>query len=184
MMNPSKIIEAVEKHEIDISPWTTSFEEPLRRFVLHHNYYWGLAAYVDLFKPKRVLEFGTCTGASAVVMARAGAVVDTWDLSDEFRHQAGDFPENVNCNIAETPEAIRDVIDSSLYDIIFVDIDHMGEEEQRIHEWLLEKRYRGLVFYDDIKLNEQMKTFWDGIEQEKHECEWHGASGFGLVRYV
>ena len=97
----------------------------------------------------------------------------------------GGFPESVNRHIADSPEAIRTAVDSwwSLYDMIFVDIDHMGEEEQRIHELLLEE-YHGFVFYDDIKLNDQMKTFWDGIEQEKHECEWHGASGFGLVKYV
>jgi hypothetical protein len=116
-------------------------------------------------------------------MAMAGTVVDTWDLSDKFFHQVGDFPESVNCHIAESPEAIRAAIDPSLYDMIFVDIDHMGEEEQRIHELFLEK-YHGLVFYDDIKLNEHMQTFWDGIEQEKHECAWHETSGFGLVRYV
>ena len=174
-----ELIENVEGHDVDIMPWLAYFPSNLRQFVLNNNYYWGLAAYVDLYNVKRVLEFGTCTGASAVVMSYAGAKVDTYDLNDIW--QLPFCPEQVTCHMADDPRYIHSV-DLESYDMIFLDIDHMGVEEPKLHEKFV-KEYEGIVFYDDIWLNEEMRAFWESIEQEKQSCMWHGASGFGVVRY-
>jgi hypothetical protein len=172
-----KIVEAVEAHDIDISPWVKNFPKALRQFVLGTNYYWGLAAYIDLYQVKRVLEFGTCTGASAVVMCEAGATVDTYDVADKW---SVGLPANLNRHVVE-PEAIFD-LPLDQYDMIFVDIDHTGNEEQMLHEKFV-REYHGVVFYDDINLNDQMRAFWEAIQQDKAGCGWHATYGFGLVRY-
>lgn len=173
------MMEAVENHLVDISSWVEEYHDELREFVLITNYYWGLASYIDLFKPKRVLELGTCTGASAVVMARAGAEVDTWDLADKWELPI--WPENVKRCLAREPEGIR-TLDLSPYDMIFVDIDHEGEEEQKLHAKFLAE-YTGVVFYDDVALNQEMLAFWNSIKQEKVPLLWHDGAGFGVVRY-
>lgn len=179
-MELEQIIRKVEQHQVDISVWLEDFPPQLRKYVMANNYYWGLAAYIDLYKAQQVLELGTCTGASAVVMARAGATVDTYDVVDVW--ELNFWPENINRHLADDPRYIQ-CIDFFFYDMIFVDIDHMGKEETKIHQLLLKSGYEGIVFYDDIWLNEAMRAFWDQIEQEKQACFWHGPSGFGAVRY-
>jgi len=178
-MNLKEIIKSVEKHEIDISVWLDGFSEKLSQFVLAHNHYWGLAAYIDLYEVKHVLELGTCTGSSAVIMARAGAVVDTYDLADIWELDC--LPENVNRHLVDDPSYIHS-LDLDPYDMIFVDVDHTGKEEQKIHEKFVAE-YHGIVFYDDIWLYKEMISFWKGIEQEKQTCLWNTTSGFGAVRY-
>jgi hypothetical protein len=179
ILSLKEIIESVEAHDIDISGRLDDFPPKLREWVLSHNYYWGLAAYVELYKVGRVLELGTCTGSSAVVMSRAGATVDTYDVRDIWELNC--WPENVTRYIADNPNYIHSV-DLSPYDMIFVDIDHWGKDEQQIHTKFT-KEYSGVVFYDDIWLNEQMRYFWEGIEQEKQGCFWNTTSGFGIVQY-
>ena len=178
MQSLKEIVESVEKHNVDISVWLEDFPEKFRQVVLNHNYYWGLAAYVDLYKVRRVLELGSCTGSSAVVMSRAGAAVDTYDVRDLW---AVCWPENVTRYIADHPNYIHS-LDLSPYDMIFVDIDHWGKEEQQIHTKFT-KEYSGIVFYDDMWLNEEMRYFWESIEQEKQGCFWNKTYGFGIVRY-
>jgi hypothetical protein len=113
-------------------------------------------------------------------MARAGAVVDTYDLF-ENKWELDFWPENVHRHIADDPRYIHH-IDFPAYDMIFIDIDHSGKDELKIHR-LLEEQYQGIVFYDDIWLTEGMRALWEQIEQEKQACQWHGRGGFGLVRY-
>jgi hypothetical protein len=178
-MSLKEVLEKVESHETDISGWLGNYPDNLRQFVLSNNYYWGLAAYIDLHDVKHVLEFGTCTGASAVVMSQAGAAVDTYDLNDFW--QLPGCPDNVTCHLADDPRYIYSV-DLRPYDMIFVDIDHMGVEEPKLHKKFI-KEFRGIVFYDDIWLNQPMRDFWNSIEQDKETCLWHKTSGFGVVRY-
>ena len=112
-------------------------------------------------------------------MAQAGTTVDTWDLMDKW--SIGEWPDTIERSLGENPDAIR-TIDFSPYDMIFLDIDHSGVEEQKLHSKFIAE-YKGLVFYDDIILNQAMVDFWGSIEQDKQSCAWHGNSGFGLVRY-
>lgn len=178
-MSLKELLDEVEKNTIDISVWIKDFPPKIRQFVLKNNYYWGLAAYVDLCKTKNVLELGTCTGSSAFVMCCAGAKVDTYDINDMW--QMPYCPENLTCYMADDSRYINSV-NLSQYDMIFVDIDHMGKEENKLHDKFV-KEYKGIVFYDDIWLNDEMLYFWKNIEQEKETCMWHGASGFGIVKY-
>lgn len=179
-MKLTEIVEAVENHDVNLDYWVRNYPEALRITVLMTNYYWGLGAYVDLFKVKRVLELGTCTGASAIIMHSGGALVDTWDL-DGNKWEMNEFPEGVIRHVAQTPDEVR-AVDLSPYELIFVDIAHEGPEEQKWHEKFVAE-YRGVVMYDDIWLNAGMRAFWDGIQQEKVATRWHGKYGFGLVRY-
>ena len=180
MENLKGILEKVELHDMDISGWLTHFPEKLKQFVMANNYYWGLAAYIELYNVKYVLEFGTCTGSSAVIMSQAGSAVDTYDLNDIW--QLPGCPDNVTCFIAEDVRYIHSV-SLEPYDMIFVDIDHMGVEERNLHHKFIKEEYKGVVFYDDIWFNTEMREFWDSIDQEKQSCFWHKTSGFGVVRY-
>lgn len=173
-----EIIVEVHGHDVDLRQWLHLIPEELHKAVLESNYYWGLASYIDLYNVQRVLEFGTCTGTSAVIMAMAGATVDTYDIEDKW---ACAWPENVNRLIADNPRYIEQ-IDLTPYDLVFVDIEHDGKEEFRIHQKLVAE-YKGYAFYDDIFMNETMRAFWGIIKQEKQALTWHDMSGFGLVRY-
>ena len=177
-MTLKQILEMIEGYPMDISPWVEKYPDDRRKFILKTNYYWGLAAYIDLFKIKHALELGTCTGASAVVMNKAGAKVDTWDLKDDW---IGELPEGISRHLASNPIDVRS-LNLAPYDMVFVDIDHSGAEEQKWHEKLTAE-FHGIVFYDDVYLSEAMLAFWNGIEQEKVACGWHAHAGFGLVRY-
>jgi predicted O-methyltransferase YrrM len=188
----TKIIKETEALDINIEPFTADFPSTIRDSVLQTNFYWGLAAYISLFKVKKVLELGTCTGASAAIMARAGAEVDTYDLLDKW-----ELPKIDNLYRHIVPQDYLEFLKFEGYDMIFVDVGHDGKAEQEIHEKLT-KEYKGIVFYDDIIINQDMIYFWNGIKQDKLPLFWHVAKypsanpggglitknvGFGIVRY-
>jgi predicted O-methyltransferase YrrM len=167
--------------EIDIQQEADLFVETknIYDYVLKTPYYKALAAYCKSKNPSSVLEIGTCTGISAVCIGKYASKVLTIDVSDD------------NCNFDALksrsivfkkiePEYIYE-INFSHYDFIFIDIDHTGEKEIILHN-LLKKNYTGVVFWDDVMLNEGMKKFWNSIDCPKITTNWH-SSGFGMVEY-
>jgi hypothetical protein len=65
---------------------------------------------------------------------------------------------------------------------IMLDTDHEGPFEDAFYAHLKKINYKGLLFLDDINLNDPMKIFWAGITEEKYEltskAHW---SGTGIV---
>ncbi len=153
----------------------------IKRWLWRDKYYRGLAAYCKALLPKRVLEIGTCTGASAVCLAKFCEHVVTSDVTDWSVADKAIFGERITFRKCEQPTDALE-LDFATFDLVFVDIDHSGLMERLIHLRLVEDGYAGDVFYDDIEVNVEMKRFWDRIKEPKLSLDWH-VSGFGIVRY-
>ncbi len=149
-------------------------------YILSAPYYKALAAYCKLKSPKKILEIGTCSGASAVCLSKYCSNVLTLDV---------DLSNVKNFEIIEkrgvvlnkiVPEDLLK-INFSDYDFIFIDIDHTGSTEILLHN-LLKLNYNGYVFWDDVQMNLGMKSFWDNVDRPKMVTDWH-FTGFGIVQY-
>jgi hypothetical protein len=63
-----------------------------------------------------------------------------------------------------------------------LDTKHDGVFEQEFFDFLVKENYNGIVLFDDIHLNSQMKNFWSNIELEKYDITNIGHwSGTGVV---
>lgn len=151
-----------------------------------HSYYRALSSVINSTLPKasRVLDLGTYEGCSAAAMLMGGALVDSIDLLDSVDpYLGGELTfRGVRFCYLPFPESVLTDVDYSRYSFIFVDIDHSGKFEPLIHKTIRRSGYKGLVFYDDIDLNDAMRRFWKNIELPKYETDWH-FSGFGMVSY-
>jgi len=176
--------------DVEVLIGDINFEEEIHRFgwplqvkrwLWRDKYYKGLAAYCRLFAPQTALELGTCTGASAVCLAKHAGSVVTCDVTDWSVADRSIFEDNITffkCEIA------TDVLtlDYTQFGLLFVDLDHRGLIERLVHHKLVDDGFCGDVFYDDISANHEMKAFWSSVEEPKLDLDWHG-SGFGVVRY-
>lgn len=168
---------------------TIDFEAELQRFQWSPNiewdlrnvpYYRALAAYCKLFSPPVVLEIGTCSGASAVAMAKHAGAVFTMDTDLSKVCDPKIFSENIQGMEVGPQDCLA--YNYGNYDLIYVDIDHLGLMERLIHQRLATGLYKGYVFWDDVQMNDAMKAFWDSIEHDKILTDWHFTS-FGIVEY-
>lgn len=166
-----------------------SFETDLARYRLPESeadwlrpepYYKELGAYVKLAGVRNVLEIGTLFGGSAIALAKFADRVVTADVELGPAERAGLFRANIRPYRCQGPEDCLS-IPLAGFDLVFVDMDHSGHWERRLNE-RFGREYGGVVFYDDIALNDPMRTFWQEIEFEKVSLPWHH-SGFGAVRY-
>jgi hypothetical protein len=63
-----------------------------------------------------------------------------------------------------------------------LDTYHNGDFEQEFVDHLIKIKYKGLVMFDDIYLNYEMRKFWEGLKNEKFDLTEIGHfSGTGLV---
>lgn len=53
--------------------------------------------------------------------------------------------------------------------VIFYDAAHQGEEEFRFLKELFERGWKGMIIWDDIHLNQEMRDFWNGILAPKED---------------
>lgn len=72
------------------------------------------------------------------------------------------------------------------YDIIIIDVDpHNGFFEKSVYDKCKEIKFNGIIIYDDIILNPNMRNFWNNIpEKEKIDVTSYGHwSGTGIVNF-
>ena len=68
--------------------------------------------------------------------------------------------------------------------LIMLDTNHNGIFEKRAYTFLKENDYKGLLFLDDIYLNEPMRAFWNSIADPKEDVTDLGHwAGSGLVEF-
>jgi hypothetical protein len=51
---------------------------------------------------------------------------------------------------------------------IFFDAAHDGKCEHEFFNWIISTKFKGLIIFDDIHLNEEMKEFWHIITRYYH----------------
>jgi predicted O-methyltransferase YrrM len=95
---------------------------------LDGRYYRAIRAYVQLFKPKSVLDIGTHLGWSAEAFAAdIDGIVHTYDLFRKI-----DIPnEKIQFTLLPDPDACHK-LDFLKFDFMFIDIDHHGTLEWKI----------------------------------------------------
>lgn len=142
--------------------------------------HYKLLAYISTLYNNTILyDVGTYRGCSALALSyNKTNTIKSFDI-DNFREIDNNL-NNIKWYISNFLEQTTEEIHSSPF--IMLDIDHTGITEQKILDFLLENKWKGMLLLDDIYLNEHMKNFWKNIKQEKYDLTNIGHfSGTGLV---
>jgi SAM-dependent methyltransferase len=170
---------------------TVDFTPELARYTIgadHRRYlrskdkpYLWRAALVRELGARRVLEVGTKTGVGALALAKFAERVVACDLDLSRVHDPAIFDGRVRgVELAGPDDCLT--LDFPAFDLVVVDVDHLGTTEAAIHR-ALAAGYRGVVLYDDIEHNPPMRRFWEAIDRPKVATRWHPPHGTGLVLY-
>lgn len=133
-----------------------------------------------LFDNINIIDIGTYLGESALALS---------NNQNNFIYSFDVINRKINFNKNNLKFIVGNVID---YDksiilnspFIILDTYHDGTFEEEFYQYLLKMNYKGLLFLDDINLNQEMKKFWDNIQTEKHDLTKLGHwSGSGLVYF-
>lgn len=158
----------------------------------YHDYFvlesgqehYRLLRYLSSKVNSHVIEIGTHCGSSAFAMSMDTKYdVITYDITD-IKHNNRSTPKNVIYKISEFMDDIenKELILSSR--MIFIDAPHNGEYELRCYDWLKMNDYDGIVVWDDIHLNEQMRVFWENVTDKKIDATKYGhVTGTGIINF-
>lgn len=129
-----------------------------------------------------VADIGTSMGLSALALSINEKIkVISYDILDTSKYTSKMATRpNIEFIIKDALTDIDKIKSSS---VILLDIDpHDGIQEKAFIAKLEEAGYKGLVFCDDINLNDGMKSWWAGIKQEKADVTAYGHwSGTGVI---
>lgn len=134
---------------------------------------------------EKIYDIGTFLGFSALALAHNPDVnVVTYDLTNHFNTTqltAKDYP-NITFKLADCTQK-EELVDIVKAPFIFLDVDpHDGVQEPQIFKAFQDAGFKGLLFLDDIHLNEPMKQFWNSITLKKYDITSYGHwSGTGVV---
>ena len=143
--------------------------------------HYRLLAYLSTkFNNTTILDIGTFKGCSAIALSyNKNNFIKSFDLID--CKQIKEIPKNVEFIIGDFTDNIYKqlVLDTPL---IILDTNHTGDFEYKVYNYLKEINWVGYLILDDIYLNDEMKSFWNDISNEKYDITKYGHwSGTGLV---
>ena len=130
----------------------------------------------------QIADIGTYRGASAIALAQN-------PNNKVFSLDVGVFKEEIKMDNLEfligdfkTDKDIQQRILSC--PLIFLDIDHMYNNEIWFYNFLKENNWKGTLFCDDLNLNDEMRRFWEEISHPKIDITQYGHfSGTGVVLF-
>ena len=144
-----------------------------------------LILYALAWGKKDVLEFGTGFGFSAAYMAAAGARVHSFDAdSDATRIARTVVPSTVTCTTMTCDEALDHITEqgSTLYDMAYIDSDHIGDSVVRYFEGMLPRlAYGAVVVFDDILWSRDMMYAWEYVSTHVEVKRSRKIHDFGIV---
>ena len=119
-----------------------------------------------------IAEIGTMDGCGTLALsANPANEVYTYDIA--MYNETVRYPKNAHSGLVY-PEYMDEVVKA---EVIVYDAAHEGVEEREFLDELIKREWHGLLFLDDIHLNEPMIKFWESITQYKedwtdrgHEC--------------
>lgn len=179
---------AEEINEIDLSPLAQyiNWSKNNKYFNLNagQEHYKLLALLSKKLKCKKFVDIGHYHGFSSVAMSFSGdKVIESYDIFNwlpDDGSMTSENLDNINLHIEDYLEDIPKMMKDT--DFIMIDIDHTGVTERLIMEQLEKNKYKGIVFLDDINLNEEMRKFWADIKLKKIDVTPLGHwSGSGIV---
>jgi predicted nicotinamide N-methyase len=181
----SKILKATKEqlNSIEFDSYRDSFLKkgyPNNWFFMEAGQeHYRLLAYIgSLYKSKTLLDIGSYQGNSAIALAHSGNKIISYDLDTQpiIEKIKNDNIKFIKGDIL----ADNDLILASPF--IMLDTYHNGDFEQEFVDHLINIKYKGLVMFDDIHLNNEMSNFWNGLKNEKFDLTDIGHfSGTGLV---
>ncbi|MHC4332192.1 MAG: class I SAM-dependent methyltransferase [Planctomycetota bacterium] len=129
-------------------------------------------------KPRKAIELGTCSGASAVLfgMVTSGQVVSV-DISSKKRTESR---ENVSfvegdTHSVDTIQAVKDIVGDSV-DFLFIDAGHLYDQVKKDFEmWSPLVRPGGWIAFHDVDPRHvapnvcQVNRFWQELPGNKSE---------------
>jgi predicted O-methyltransferase YrrM len=152
------------------------------------NEFYRLLAHLARQMPpgSTLVDIGTYCGLSALALAMNEACdVVTYDVYDQIPESSEDVKtiRDVGNMTYLIKDAFTDPDILSAAKIIVIDVDpHDGVQEAEFMAALRGMGYQGIVVLDDIRLNDQMKTFWANIPERKYDLTQYGHwSGTGVV---
>ncbi len=165
--------------KIDFKPYLDGTSGTVKNLLTNRQnlYYFNLAAWCDITRPRRVLELGTREGACALAISRGKIEVDAADIN--FYDWGLPPVKQVN-KIQLYSELHCLSLPFNSYDLIFVDIDHRGSVERKIYDAIVDSGYKGVVFWDDIGWC-TMHEFWQNLPCQRWGIHWHDPAGFGIT---
>lgn len=146
---------------------------------MDNPYYELLAEHSTFINNAIIYDIGTSNGCSALALSyNMNNKVRSYDIhqQDQMVSHRGNV-EFIIGNFFEDKEIFASPL-------IFFDVDpHNGEIEKQFMEWMEKNQYTGIVIFDDIHLNEQMRNFWSNIKQKKEDAGDKGHCT-GIVYFV
>ena len=163
-------------------PYTQQYGVPKEWFYGQSGQeHYRLLIYISyLYENQILLDVGTYQGSSALALGmNPSNQIKSFDLIQQ--------PEinyinesNIEFKIENILENNNELILSAPF--IMLDTDHDGPFEYAFYNHLKKINYKGLLFLDDINLNDPMKGFWNHITEEKYELTSKGHwSGTGIT---
>jgi hypothetical protein len=159
----------------------------MNRNLQHDPYYfhlksgrehYRLLAYVStLYNNQIIFDVGTnkCMSALALSYNKSNKV-KTYDIVKLLPQNP--VVDNIEYILGDSTKD-NDLMNCPL---IFLDVDHDGTYENIFYEHLKNINWKGILILDDIHLNDEMKNFWNMIEEKKYDITNIGHwSGTGLV---
>jgi hypothetical protein len=143
------------------------------------EHYRLLSKISTFFNNETIYDIGTNNGCSALALSENESnLVKSYDINF---HDGVQFVVKKNISIY-----LKNVLEESSFPndsrFIMLDTDHDGKFEKIFYNFLKENKYKGLLFLDDIHLNEDMKNFWESIIEEKYDLTSVGHNtGSGIV---
>lgn len=157
-----------------ISPLINSFDHYDRVYDPPGREHYRLLCYIaSQFNNEVIYDVGTWTGLSAICMAsNPSNRVVSYDIGVFIEVNR---PLNLEFRVGDIFDEDR-VLQSPF---LFVDVDpHDGIFEKAFVDMLRKKKYKGLVMFDDIHLNDEMKAIWNDITEKKFDLtdvgHWSG----------
>lgn len=144
--------------------------------------HYRLLTYISkLFKNECLLDIGTCNGCSAIALSENDTnLIESYDV---VNYMDGDYidKKNINFYLKDILEDKSKILNTRF---IMLDTNHDGIFENKFYAVLKEMNFKGLLLLDDIFLNQDMKSFWNSITEEKFDITSVGHNtGTGLVYF-
>lgn len=140
----------------------------------------------QLERNETVVDVGTFLGFSALALSHnQTAKVVTYDLESKIPKDIDMFTplhrKNIEFRIGDVLKDLPELIQSPF---MFLDTNHDGGFEREFLAKLEHLKFKGILFCDDIHLNDAMKMFWQSVTLPKMDLTSVGHwSGTGAILF-
>ena len=124
------------------------------------------------YKPKNILEIGTCVGySSSIMLLNSEATIDTIEIDEERQNvaknvwAAQNLQDRVNAYLGDANVILKDVIKDKKYDFVFLDgpksryLEHLNLVLGNVNQG-------GIILADDV-------LFFGLVKGEEHVAHKH-----------